>query len=203
MTWNMLQYVILCSEALLAEGTGGLSAARVFHVLIGIITTLKMICNIFFLLYLHITEGTGIILVIWRWVRVLWLTVVFVFIIHFLNITVVDNTQSFVHDVNGIFLTNLLYKLPDWVNLVDFVVLEPDVDKQVLFKVVGTRREKKPPKAPPKPLDFASKESCRPPWSKCHRSSSPADGGCKTEKFHVKSESCLCRILNGGSTDEI
>ena len=60
----MLQYVILCSEALLAEGTGGLSAARVFHVLIGIITPLNIICNIFFLLYLHITEGTGIILVI-------------------------------------------------------------------------------------------------------------------------------------------
>ena len=74
MTWNMLQYVILCSEALLAEGTGGLSAARVFHVLIGIITPLNIICNIFFLLYLHITEGTGIILVIWRWVKVLWST---------------------------------------------------------------------------------------------------------------------------------
>ena len=61
----MLHFVILCSEPLLAEGTGGLSAARVFHVLIGIIiTTLNIICNIFFFLYLHITEGTGLILVI-------------------------------------------------------------------------------------------------------------------------------------------
>ena len=60
----MLQYVLLCSEALLAEGTCGLSAARVFLVFIGIITTLNMIYNIFFLLNLHITEGTEIILVI-------------------------------------------------------------------------------------------------------------------------------------------
>ena len=50
MTWEMLQYVLLCSEPLLAEGTGGLSAARVFHVFIGIMTTLKMISNILFLL---------------------------------------------------------------------------------------------------------------------------------------------------------
>ena len=168
MTWDMLQYVILCSEALLAEGTGGLSAARVFHVLIGIITPLNIICNIFFLLYLHITEGTGIILVIWWWVKILWSTLVIVFIIHFhtssrstliLDITVVINTQSFVHAVNVNFLTNQLDKLPE--RLIWLILwFWNQTDKQVLLKVVGTRREKTPPKAPQEPLDFASEESC-------------------------------------------
>ena len=60
----MLHYVVLCSKALLAEGTDGLSGARVSHVLIGIITPLNISCNIFILLYLQITEGTGTILVI-------------------------------------------------------------------------------------------------------------------------------------------
>ena len=53
----MLQYTILCSEALLAEGTCGLSAARVFLVFIGLITTLNMIYNI--LIFLIFTSQKG------------------------------------------------------------------------------------------------------------------------------------------------
>ena len=55
---------MLCSEALLTEGTDGLNGATFSHVLIGIITPRNIICNIFFLLHLQITGGTGIILVI-------------------------------------------------------------------------------------------------------------------------------------------
>ena len=79
-----------------------------------------------------------------------------------IGIRVVDNTQIFVHDFNGIFLTSQVNKLLERMNLVDFVVLEPDVDKQVPLKVVGTRIEKPPPKVPLEPLNFTSQESCSP-----------------------------------------
>ena len=42
--------------------------------------------------------------------------------------------------------------------MVDFVVLEPDVDKQLLLIVVGTRIEKPPPKAPENPSIFPVKK---------------------------------------------
>ena len=166
----MLHYVTLCSETLLAEGTGGLSAARVFHILISIITPLNITCNIFFLFYLQITEGTGILLVIWWWIKVLWSTFFIVFFIHFftsshitliLDITVITYTQSFVRDVNVIFLTNQLDKFSErWICLI--LWFWNQTDKQVLLKVVGTRREKIPSKAPQEPLDFATEENYSP-----------------------------------------
>ena len=166
----MLHYVVLCSEALLAEGTDGLSGARGLPCFNWHHCNLNIICNIFFLLYLQITERTGIILVIWQWVKVLWYTVVFVFIIHFftsshitliLDITVVTNTQILVHDVNVIFLTNQFHKLPEKLILL-ILWFWNQTDIQELLKVVGTRREKTPSKACQEPLDFANEESYSP-----------------------------------------
>ena len=94
--------------------------------------------------------------------------VVFVLIIHFhtsshialiLNITVVINTQSCVHDFNVIFLTNQLDKVPERAIWLIWWFWK-QTDKQVLLKVVGTRS------TPQNPLILPVKKVvalCRPP----------------------------------------
>ena len=60
-------------------------------------------------------------------------------------------------------MTDELEKFPEMVYLVDFVVLEPEVDEQVLLKDVRARREKLPPKGDLEPHNCVTKGSCSPP----------------------------------------
>ena len=61
---DMPQYIFLCIEGLLAEGTGALTDARLNCDLVGFITALQMVYNLFFFIKLDLAERTGIIFVV-------------------------------------------------------------------------------------------------------------------------------------------
>ena len=64
MTIDMLHYIFLCIEGVLAERAGWLTAATVDYDLVGFIAALQMVYNLSFFIKLDMAERTGIICVI-------------------------------------------------------------------------------------------------------------------------------------------
>ena len=64
MTIDMLHYIFLCIEGVLAERAGWLTAATVDCDLVGFIAALQMVYNLFFFVKLYMAERTGIIFVV-------------------------------------------------------------------------------------------------------------------------------------------
>ena len=64
MTIDLLLYIFLCIEGVLAERAGWLTAATVDYDLVGFIAALQMVYNFYFFVKLNMAERTGIISVV-------------------------------------------------------------------------------------------------------------------------------------------